>query len=347
MQAAVGPDGVDDSGVDLFGWLWHGARVPNAVTDPNEGLALKSTDLIDYGGAMTVSALGRLPTHDDAEVVVPAPGSGPGNWAGAASATVVDGTIWLTWRVRRPLPDGRGVAVVVARSANGIDFEPVAEVERDGFGAESFERPVLVALPGGGWRLYLSCATPGSKHWWVDSLTAATPDELATGERRVVLRGDARTAVKDPVVTVGSAGWEMWLCCHPLDLIGHEDRMTTRRLVSADGLEWTDRGEVLVGRPGEWDERGARVTTVLPGDAGAVLYDGRRDAASNWYETTGLARWDGTRLVPDPAVAPIASPHSDGAFRYATAVPLADGRTRFYVEMARPDGAHDLVTCVR
>ena len=26
--------------------------------------------------------------------------------------------------------------------------------------------------------------------------------------------------------------------------------MTTRRLTSPDGLDWTDRGEVLAGRPG-------------------------------------------------------------------------------------------------
>ena len=77
-----------------------------------------------------------------------------------------------------------------------------------------------------------------------------------------------------------------------------------------------------------------------------VLYDGRPDAASNWHETTGVAHWDGTRLVATDAE-PIASPHSDGAWRYASAVRLPDGRTRFYVEAARPDGAHDLVTVVR
>jgi hypothetical protein len=294
---------------------------------------------------MSIAALPTLPSYDGAEIVIPAPGDGPGNWAGAASAILVDGVYWLTWRNRRPLTEGRGVTVDVARSTDGVRFETVAEVSRDIFGCESLERPVLVPLPEGGWRLYLSCATWESKHWWVDSLTAATPEQLPRGARHVAHAGDDKTAVKDPVITASPEGWEMWLCCHPLTEPGHEDRMTTRRLTSLDGLDWLDHGVVLAGRPGEWDERGARVTTPI-GD-GLFLYDGRPDAASNWFETTGVARWDGTQLVPDPAVGPITSPHSDGAFRYASAVPLPDGRIRYYVEAARPDGAHDLITVVR
>ena len=297
---------------------------------------------------MTTVTVAHLPSYgEDVRVVVPAPGIGAGNWSGAASAVLVDGVFWLTWRVRRPLTDGRGVSVVVARSADGVTFEPVTEVSREAFGAESFERPVLVPLREGGWRLYLSCATPGSKHWWVDSLTADTVEALPDGVRRRVHGGDRHTGVKDPVITVGDDGYEMWLCCHPLDEPGHEDRMTTRYLTSDDGLDWTDRGEVLAGRPGEWDARGARVVTVIGEEPLTVLYDGRADAESNWFETTGVAVWDGERLVAEAGVAPISSPYSDGAFRYASAVALGDGRTRYYVEAARDDGAHDLVTFVR
>ena len=147
-----------------------------------------------------------LPTYDDSQVVVPAPAAGPGNWSGAASAVLHEGVFWLTYRVRRPLTEGRGVSVVVARSDDGVAFTPVTEVHREAFGCESFERPVLVPLPGGGWRLFLSCATYDSKHWWVDSLTAPTVEELPRAEQRTVLPGDERTAVKDPVITVSPTG---------------------------------------------------------------------------------------------------------------------------------------------
>ena len=90
-----------------------------------------------------------VPDLDRAEVVVPAPDAGPGNWAGAASATVVDDHVYLTYRVRRPLDAGRGVSTVVARSRDGVRFETVSEVWRDDFGAESFERPVVLRTPAG------------------------------------------------------------------------------------------------------------------------------------------------------------------------------------------------------
>ncbi|NUR06261.1 MAG: hypothetical protein HOQ22_16150 [Nocardioidaceae bacterium] len=287
-----------------------------------------------------------LPSFEDATVVVPAPGGEPGNWSGAASAVLVDGVFWLAYRVRRPLAEGRGVSVVVARSDDGEHFVTVAEVRRDEFGAESFERPVLVRRPDGGWRLYLSCATPGSKHWWIEAVDADEPAGLETGTRTVVLPGSAEHAVKDPVVLVDETGWRMWVCVHPLTDRGHEDRMTTAYAASRDGLTWDWHGTVLAPTPGTWDQRGARVTAVLSETPLVVLYDGRASAADNWHEVTGVARAvDGQALVADDGPL-LRSPHSDGALRYVAAVPLPDGGTRFYFEAARPDGAHDLMTSV-
>ena len=120
--------------------------------------------------------------------------------------------------------------------------------------------------------------------------------------------------------------------------------MVSRYATSTDGVGWTDHGEVLRGTPGSWDQRGARITAVLDENPLTVLYDGRDSAAANWHEQTGLARRLGDLLVPvgDQPVA--RSPESDGALRYVSAVRLPDGRTRFYFEAARADGAHDLMT---
>jgi len=290
-----------------------------------------------------------LPDLDRAEVVVPAPDGGPGNWAGAASAAVVDDHVYLTYRVRRPLNAGRGVSTVVARSRDGVHFETVGEVWRKEFGAESFERPVVLRAPDGTWRLYVSCATPDSKHWWIEAIDADRPEDFETGRRSVALSGSDTVAVKDPVIVVDDrSGWHAWICEHPLTEAGHEDRMTTAYHRSDDGLVWERRGTVLAPRPGAWDARGARVSDVVSLDPLVVLYDGRPRAEDNWHETTGVARATtpgdpGSVLLADDAE-PLRSPYSDGACRYAASVTMPDGTLRYYLELARPDGAHDLVT---
>jgi hypothetical protein len=70
----------------------------------------------------------------------------------------------------------------------------------------SMERPALVVTPEGRWRLYVCCATPSSKHWWIDVLEAGEPEGLAGAEARTVFAGDDRVGVKDPVIRVGATG---------------------------------------------------------------------------------------------------------------------------------------------
>ena len=129
-----------------------------------------------------------LPRWEDATVVVEPPGDEPGAWAGAPSSIVADGEVYLAYRLRLPIGEGRGIANVVARSSDGLHFTVVAEIGKEAFGAESLERPALVRTPEGRWRLYVSVATPGTKHWRVDLLEADTPAALLPGS---TVRGSA------------------------------------------------------------------------------------------------------------------------------------------------------------
>ena len=294
-----------------------------------------------------------LPRLDGSEVVITPPGTGPGYWAGGPSAVLAQDGIYLAYRLRRPVGSGRGYAVAVARSADGVRFATVATIRRESMHAESLERPCLVRTPAGRWRLYLSCATPGTKHWRVELLEAGDPSRLDVHERLVVLPGDAKTGVKDPVIRHRGGGWHLWASCHPLADPGEADQMATEYATSTDGLDWIWHGTALSGRSGLWDARGTRISAVCyaddaPGAMIAAFYDGRASAVENFEERTGIAT--GTEPAALAAVGTAAaaeSPYAGRGLRYLEVLPLGGGRHRLYYEMTRSDGAHELRTELR
>jgi len=288
-----------------------------------------------------------LPSAENARTLVAPPGNGPGYWAGGPSAVVAeDGTFWLAYRLRRPVGSGRGYANVIARSDDGEQFETVAVLDRAEFGSESLERPALVALPDGGWRLYVSCATPGTRHWRVDALDATDPSLFDPASSKTILPGDqSSVAVKDPVVKLIDGQWHMWLCCHPLDLPDETDRMSTHYGTSEDGLDWTLHGTAMEGRPGMWDQRGARVADVWhKGNRWLAYYDGRASKTENAEERTGIAEGDapGSFAATDGSIGAFSG--GKGSLRYLSAVHVPDGGVRLFYETSRRDGAHDLRT---
>src|SRR6266566_581550 len=190
-----------------------------------------------------------LPRPDESTVVIAPPGAGLGYWAGAPSAALGEDGIYLAYRLRRPIGAGRGYAIAVARSADGARFETLTTIRREEAGAESLERAGLVRDHSGRWRLYLSCATPGTKHWRIELLEAQSPAEFDASRRQIVLPGDAKTGVKDPVIRLNGT-WQMWACCHSLADPADADQMVTDYATSSDGVDWTWHGTALSGRPG-------------------------------------------------------------------------------------------------
>ena len=252
----------------------------------------------------------------------------------------------LAYRLRRPVGQGRGYAVVIARSSDGETFVPVQTISKEEMDAESLERPVLAVTPDGTWRLYLSCATTGTKHWRVEVLEAAAPGEFDSRRRAVVLPGDAARAVKDPVIRRDGDRWHMWACIHPLTDPDQTDRMWSEYATSADGLDWSWHGPALEPRPGQWDSRGVRVSDVRFRPDGVVAYyDGRSSAAENFEERTGVAVGSAPGALTAVGSGPAAQSAAGGhGLRYLSVLPLGDGRTRLYYEITRPDGAHELRT---
>lgn len=266
-------------------------------------------------------------------VAIPAPGPGPQQWAGAPSVVLLDdGSFVLAYRQR-----SKGDCVIIATSPDGEAFETVAVLENAQMGSAMTERPALVRLPDNRWRMYTSYATKGDLFWKIGVLEADSLEGLVTAEHRTVFHGDVTTQVKDPIVKFDGTTWEAWICCHLRDEDNEWDGMASAYATSNDGIEWDWHGHVLAGRVGTWDARGARITSVLAD--GRVAYDGRRNAAENWFERTGIA-------VPDGDVHPLRSISDEpvSTARYLEVVPLPGGGYRLFYEQVLPDESHELRT---
>jgi len=294
-------------------------------------------------GAAALERMGLpIPRNAGAETIAAPLDRGPGHWVGAASALVRDGVHHVAYRTRRPVDDGRGGDVIVARVGDGGEPIELCRIDKASMDAESLERPSLQVDASGRWRLYLSCATTGTRHWRVEVLEADSPAAFVTSGRRVVMPGDAHVAMKDPVIIHDERGWRAWICCHPLDDPGATDRMWTEFATSEDGIDWTMHGPALRPSPGRWDQRGTRLTAIMErGDTVVAFYDGRASAAENWEERTGVAvgRQDALQVVGAAPIAAAAGAYP--ALRYACVVDDGD-RTAVYYEIGCDDGSHEL-----
>ena len=132
-------------------------------------------------------------------------------------------------------------------------------------------------------------------------------------------------AVKDPVILVDERGWRMWVCEHPLTEPGHEDRMTTAYATSSRRpAPGTRHGTVLAPTAGTWDAaRRPRHGGAVRGPAGRAVRRPRprRGQLARGHRRRPCRR-DGVLHADGRRRAVMRSPHTDGALRYAAAVPL-------------------------
>jgi hypothetical protein len=291
-----------------------------------------------------------IPILDNSEVAIAAPGDGSGFWVGGSSAVEHDGVVYIAYRMRQPIELGRGQGVVIAKSDDGVHFSTISTVSKESMDTESLERPTLIRTPEGKWRLYLSCATTGTKHWRVELIECDDPSTFSPEARRTVLPGDNKWGVKDTVIQLHDGVWHLWATMHPLDMPDAEDRMISDYATSHDGIDWEWQGTALAPSIGStWDNRGTRITAIVATNDGIIaFYDGRASAQENYDERTGIALGSSFKLFDSICPnGPIAQSPDGKALRYLDIVPLSGGDYRLYYEVAKSNGSHELRTEIR
>lgn len=317
-------------------------------------------------GAEGLKWFGTPASFDPAagQTVVAPERAGAGYWAGAPSAVFDEraGCFYLSYRVRRPLQEGRGWQTRIAQSRDGVTFQDVWAAGKEAFGTSSIERSALVKTLQGRWRLYVSYVQPSDSRWRIDVLEAPTPTGFDPAARRPALGPDDAHSegVKDPVVVVLGGLYYMLVPYGPRSTVaagasaeqlhGTGNVFTTTLVshptglaVSGDGLRFRWLGDVLPAGEG-WDRGVARAACLLYRPPLWVLfYDGRTGVGDVYEDRTGYAVSSDLRTLHKVTEQGpwLTSPWGTGALRYLDVVPVGD-RLYCYYECARADGSHEL-----
>ena len=286
----------------------------------------------------------------------------PGHWVGAPAVWVEGDALYLSVRHRRPLGRGRGWKSAIYQTSDGVTLEQRWHCTAAQFGTESIERCALVHAPAGPWRYYVSYVDPADRRWRIDLLEADCVERLDPAVRVPVL--DAATTdsegVKDPVVLLWGGPTHLFAGygprasvlpgATPEDLHGTGNVFTTGLVahpsghwVSHDGHAFEYQRDVVSPGAG-WDANMARLSAVMPADAGFLMfYDGRTGKGDVYEDRTGLASsTDLVRVQVHTRDAPILSGASGTrCLRYLDWARLG-GELLYYYETSTPNGAHEL-----
>lgn len=281
----------------------------------------------------------------------------PGYWVGAPSAVVHGKDVYLTYRIRRPRGEGRGVINRVSKSSDGIHFNDEFEIVNSALGnTPSIERSCLVPFDGG-FRLYFSYVNPKTSIWQIDMVEAPSVTEFNISARRNVLSAaDAgASGVKDPWILKLGNFYLMYVSFAPLpskqtsDLHATADAFATGLTtsnsglaISSDGIRFSWAGEVI-GLGSGWDSSTTRISSIARTNWGFVaFYDGSASIEENYEERCGIAITSDlrnfTRLSID---GPALLGESGRSVRYVDSVRFGD-KLIYYFETTRADGSHEL-----